>query len=81
MKILSTLTMLKCIVVIIRVRGRGRQGRSGDSRHQVPECSEYSDSEDVFVDCQGRKLSSIPTALCNYNALDSSLFTLWFYCL
>ncbi|KAM9502692.1 leucine-rich repeat-containing protein 17-like isoform 1-T3 [Salvelinus alpinus] len=46
-----------------RVRGRGRQGRSGDIRHQVPECSEYSDSEDLFVDCQGRKLSSIPTAL------------------
>ncbi|CAB1313710.1 unnamed protein product [Coregonus sp. 'balchen'] len=46
-----------------RVRGGGRQGRSGDSRHQVPECSEYSDSGDLFVDCQGRKLSSIPTAL------------------
>ncbi|CDQ94572.1 unnamed protein product [Oncorhynchus mykiss] len=46
-----------------RVRGQGRQGRSGDSRHQVPECSEYSDSEDLFVDCQGRKLSSIPIAL------------------
>ncbi|KAL0968388.1 hypothetical protein UPYG_G00266230 [Umbra pygmaea] len=45
-----------------RVGGRGRRGRSEDSSHQAPECSEYSNSGEMFLDCQGRKLSSIPTA-------------------
>ncbi|XP_010888667.2 leucine-rich repeat-containing protein 17 isoform X2 [Esox lucius] len=46
-----------------RVRGGGRQGRSGDSSHKGPDCSEFSNPGNLFMDCQGRKLSSIPSAL------------------
>nr|XP_046250527.1 leucine-rich repeat-containing protein 17-like [Scatophagus argus] len=43
-----------------RVRGVGRHSRSGPSRLVAPDCSELKESGDVFVDCQDRRLNSIP---------------------
>uniref|UniRef100_A0A8D2ZYH7 Leucine rich repeat containing 17 n=1 Tax=Scophthalmus maximus TaxID=52904 RepID=A0A8D2ZYH7_SCOMX len=43
-----------------RVRGAGRHSRSGPSRLVSPDCSESTESGDNFVDCQERKLTSIP---------------------
>ncbi|KAM8750796.1 leucine-rich repeat-containing protein 17-like [Acanthopagrus schlegelii] len=40
-----------------RVRGAGRHSRSGPS-----ECSELIESQEVFVDCQDRRLRSIPAS-------------------
>ncbi|XP_068168994.1 leucine-rich repeat-containing protein 17-like [Antennarius striatus] len=45
-----------------RIRGIGRQSRSDPSRIGEPECSELIESRDVFVDCQGRRLTSIPSS-------------------
>ncbi|XP_019934491.2 leucine-rich repeat-containing protein 17-like [Paralichthys olivaceus] len=45
-----------------RVRGAGRHSRSGPSRLVPPDCSESTESGDVFVDCQERRLSSVPNA-------------------
>ncbi|XP_041794184.1 leucine-rich repeat-containing protein 17-like [Chelmon rostratus] len=45
-----------------RVRGAGRHSRSGPSRLAAPHCSELTESRDVFVDCQDRRLTSIPTS-------------------
>ncbi|KAK2842134.1 hypothetical protein Q5P01_012334 [Channa striata] len=46
-----------------RVRGAGRQSRSGPFRLvALPECSESTESGDFFVDCQDRNLISIPTS-------------------
>ncbi|KAK2917974.1 hypothetical protein Q8A73_004720 [Channa argus] len=46
-----------------RVRGAGRHSRSGSFRLvELPECSELTESGDVFVDCQDRRLLSIPTS-------------------
>lgn len=44
-----------------RVRVAGRNSRSGPSRLVAPVCSELTESGDVFVDCQDRRLTSIPT--------------------
>ncbi|KAJ8003058.1 hypothetical protein DPEC_G00165410 [Dallia pectoralis] len=45
-------------------RRHHRQNRvGGDGSHKVLECSEYSNTGSLFMDCQGRNLSSIPTAL------------------
>lgn len=44
----------------VRVRGAGRHSRSGPSRLVSPDCSESTESGDNFVDCQERKLTSIP---------------------
>ncbi|KAM4618668.1 leucine-rich repeat-containing protein 17-like isoform 1-T1 [Polymixia lowei] len=44
-----------------RVRGGGRHGRSGPSRLVGTDCSESLESRDVLVDCQDRRLTSIPT--------------------
>ncbi|XP_054476797.1 leucine-rich repeat-containing protein 17-like [Anoplopoma fimbria] len=41
------------------MRGVGRSGRSGPSRL---DCSEVTESGDVFIDCQDRRLTSIPTS-------------------
>ncbi|XP_037623196.1 leucine-rich repeat-containing protein 17-like [Sebastes umbrosus] len=43
-----------------RVRGVGRHSRSGPSRLVAPDCSELTESGDVFVDCQERRLVSVP---------------------
>ncbi|XP_070686448.1 leucine-rich repeat-containing protein 17-like [Pempheris klunzingeri] len=45
-----------------RVRGAGRHGRSGPSRLMAPNCSELTEAREVFVDCQDRRLASIPTS-------------------
>ncbi|XP_029290551.1 leucine-rich repeat-containing protein 17-like isoform X2 [Cottoperca gobio] len=45
-----------------RVRGFGRHSRSGPSRIAAPDCSELTESGDVFIDCQDRRLTSIPTS-------------------
>ncbi|XP_034032611.1 leucine-rich repeat-containing protein 17-like isoform X2 [Thalassophryne amazonica] len=45
-----------------RVRGNGRHSRSGLSKHIIPDCSESTQSGDVYVDCQNRRLKSIPTS-------------------
>ncbi|XP_071358219.1 leucine-rich repeat-containing protein 17-like [Trachinotus anak] len=45
-----------------RVRGAGRYSRSGSSRLVSPDCSESTESGNVFVDCQDRRLISIPTS-------------------
>uniref|UniRef100_A0A3Q3ISE1 LRRCT domain-containing protein n=1 Tax=Monopterus albus TaxID=43700 RepID=A0A3Q3ISE1_MONAL len=42
------------------VRGSGRLNRSGLSLLVSPECLESTESGDVFVDCQDRRLTSIP---------------------
>lgn len=46
----------------VRVRGVGRHSRSGPSRLVAPDCSELTESGDVFVDCQDRRLASIPAS-------------------
>ncbi len=46
----------------VRVRGGGRHSRSDPSRLVAPTCSELTESGDVFVDCQERHLTSIPTS-------------------
>ncbi|KAM7002734.1 leucine-rich repeat-containing protein 17-like [Tautogolabrus adspersus] len=43
-----------------RVRGAGRHSRSRSSRLVAPDCSELTASGEVFVDCQHRRLNSIP---------------------
>ncbi|XP_068595787.1 leucine-rich repeat-containing protein 17-like [Brachionichthys hirsutus] len=45
-----------------RIRGAGRQSRSGPPRLAEPECLESTESQGVFVDCQGRRLTSIPAS-------------------
>ncbi|XP_040893311.1 leucine-rich repeat-containing protein 17-like [Toxotes jaculatrix] len=46
-----------------RVRGAGRHSRSGPSRLVSPDtCLESTESRDVFLDCQDRRLTSIPTS-------------------
>lgn len=45
-----------------RVRGVGRHSRSGPSRLVAPTCLELTESGDVYVDCQDRRLNSIPTS-------------------
>ncbi|KAM9352107.1 leucine-rich repeat-containing protein 17-like [Symphorus nematophorus] len=45
-----------------RVRGAGRHSRSGPSRLAAPDCSESTESREVFVDCQERRLSFIPSS-------------------
>uniref|UniRef100_UPI0037E73659 leucine-rich repeat-containing protein 17-like n=1 Tax=Semicossyphus pulcher TaxID=241346 RepID=UPI0037E73659 len=43
-----------------RARGAGLHSRSRSSRLVAPDCSELTEFGDVFVDCQGRRLNSIP---------------------
>ncbi|KAG8012564.1 Leucine-rich repeat-containing protein 17 [Nibea albiflora] len=45
-----------------RVRGVGRHSRSGPSKIAAPDCSEFTESRDIYVDCQERRLTSIPTS-------------------
>ncbi|XP_073328849.1 leucine-rich repeat-containing protein 17-like [Pagrus major] len=45
-----------------KVRGAGRHSRSGPSKIAAPQCLELIESREVFVDCQDRRLSSIPTS-------------------
>lgn len=45
-----------------RVRGVGRHGRSGPSKLAAADCSESTESREVFVDCQDKRLASVPTA-------------------
>lgn len=45
-----------------RVKVAGRHSRSGPSRRAVPDCAESTESREVFVDCQDRRLTSIPAA-------------------
>ncbi|XP_022610108.1 leucine-rich repeat-containing protein 17-like [Seriola dumerili] len=45
-----------------RVRGAGRHSRSGPSGLVSPDCTELTESGDIFVDCQDRRLNSIPTS-------------------
>ncbi|XP_034391845.1 leucine-rich repeat-containing protein 17-like [Cyclopterus lumpus] len=45
-----------------RMRSVGRHSRSGPPRHVTPDCSELTEFEDVFIDCQDRRLTSIPTS-------------------
>ncbi|XP_071393836.1 leucine-rich repeat-containing protein 17-like [Centroberyx affinis] len=45
-----------------RVRGGGRHSRSGPSRLVAADCSESTENGDVFVDCQDRRLNSIPSS-------------------
>ncbi|KAM3870496.1 leucine-rich repeat-containing protein 17-like [Diretmus argenteus] len=45
-----------------RVRGGGRHSRSGPSKLVAMDCSESIDSGEVFVDCQNRRLSTIPSS-------------------
>lgn len=45
-----------------RARGPRRHSRSGPSGLVSPNCLESTESGQVFVDCQDRRLSSIPTA-------------------
>lgn len=54
-------TFFACLKTV-RVRGVGRHSRSGPSRLAAPDCSESTESGDVFVDCQDRRLTSIPTS-------------------
>lgn len=42
-----------------RSGGAGRRGRSNPSR---PDCRESADPQGVFVDCQDRRLSSVPAS-------------------
>uniref|UniRef100_A0A667YCJ1 Leucine rich repeat containing 17 n=1 Tax=Myripristis murdjan TaxID=586833 RepID=A0A667YCJ1_9TELE len=46
----------------IRVRAGGRHSRSGPSRLVGTDCSESIESGEVFVDCQDRRLTSIPSS-------------------
>lgn len=46
----------------VRVRSGGRHSRSGPSRLVSTKCLESTESGDVFVDCQDRRLSSVPTS-------------------
>ncbi|KAM9854635.1 leucine-rich repeat-containing protein 17-like [Aulostomus maculatus] len=43
-----------------RVRGTGRSSRSGPASLAAPDCSESTDAGEVFVDCQDRRLTSVP---------------------
>ncbi|TKS73323.1 Leucine-rich repeat-containing protein 17 p37NB [Collichthys lucidus] len=45
-----------------RVKGVGRHSRSGRSKIAAPDCSEFTESRDIYVDCQERRLTSIPTS-------------------
>ncbi|XP_070828130.1 leucine-rich repeat-containing protein 17-like [Chaetodon trifascialis] len=45
-----------------KVRGVGRHSRSGPSKLAAPDCSESTESREVFVDCQDRRLTTIPTS-------------------
>lgn len=45
-----------------RVRSVGRHSRSGPSRLVAPSCSESTESGDNFVDCQDRRLASVPSS-------------------
>ncbi|XP_044213347.1 leucine-rich repeat-containing protein 17-like isoform X1 [Thunnus albacares] len=45
-----------------RVRGVGRHSRSRPSRLVAPDCSESTESGEFFVDCQDRRLNSIPAS-------------------
>ncbi len=52
----ATYSFFVCLKTV-RVRGAGRHGRSGPPKL---ECSELKQSRDVFIDCQDRRLTSIP---------------------
>lgn len=41
------------------MRGAGRRGRSDPSR---PNCRELTESHDVYVDCQDRRLTTVPAS-------------------
>lgn len=45
-----------------RVRVAGRHSRSGPSKLAAADCSESTESREVFVDCQDRRLTSVPTS-------------------
>ncbi|XP_056272546.1 leucine-rich repeat-containing protein 17-like [Pseudoliparis swirei] len=45
-----------------RMRSGGRHSRSDPSRHVTPDCSELTEFGVVFIDCQDRRLTSIPTS-------------------
>ncbi|KAL6106917.1 lrrc17 [Pungitius sinensis] len=45
-----------------RMRGIRRHSRSGPSRPVAGDCSELTESGDVFIDCQDRRLASVPTS-------------------
>ncbi|XP_040019948.2 leucine-rich repeat-containing protein 17 [Gasterosteus aculeatus] len=45
-----------------RMRGARRHSRSGPSRPVAPDCSELTESGDVFIDCQDRRLTTTPTS-------------------
>lgn len=45
-----------------RVRGAGRHSRSGSSKLVAPNCSESTESGEVYVDCQERHLNTIPSS-------------------
>lgn len=45
-----------------RVRGGGRHGRSRASRLVPPSCTESINEGEVFVDCQDRRLSTVPAS-------------------
>lgn len=47
---------------LTRVRGAGRHSRSGSSRLVAPNCSESTESGEVFIDCQERHLNTIPSS-------------------
>lgn len=44
------------------MRGVGRHSRSGPSKLAAADCSESTESREVFVDCQDRHLISVPTS-------------------
>lgn len=44
------------------MRSGGRHSRSDPSRHVTPDCSELTEFGVVFIDCQDRRLTSIPTS-------------------
>lgn len=46
----------------VRIRGAGRQSRSGLPRFVATDCTESKESGDVFVDCQDLRLTSPPTS-------------------
>lgn len=47
---------------IIRASGAGRHSRSGPSKLAAADCSESTESRDIFVDCQDRRLTYVPTS-------------------
>lgn len=47
------------LITCDRVRGAGRRGRSDPSR---PNCKELTESHDVYVDCQDRRLTTVPAS-------------------